>query len=453
MRTCAVLVAPLLWFSAALLAQDAPWAARVDAVVAARLAEPHAVGFSVGIAQDARVLLAKGYGYADLEFRAPANGDTMFRIGSVTKQFTAALILRAAEKKLLALDDPLERFVTELPLQGKQVTLRQLLNHSSGIPSYTGLGEAWEKTRPLEVTHGELLALVAGRPFDFEPGTDFRYNNTGYYLLGMVLEKVHGKSYAQIVLDELCTPLGLARTRYDSNKDLIENRSQGYSVVDEKPANDDPLGMSHPGAAGGLLSTGGDLVRWSMALAGGKVVEAANYAAMTKPLVVAGRDTHYGFGLMFGDVAELPTVMHGGGINGYNSFLVHVPSRDLHVAVISNGERANSQKLATAIVRAVLDLPEPVAKDIPLPAALRDQLAGTYDFADIGMALVVTAVGDKLRAKGDAEGQQAFELLYQGERAFRAAFDHSVRLEWSEDAAVLTLHQGGRVATGKRREG
>lgn len=431
--------------------QEPAWLADVDATVRQRLAEPEAVGFSIGVAQRDRVLLAKGYGLADLEFEAAADADTMFRIGSVTKQFTAALVLRAAERQRLSLDDPLDRFVPTFPLQGRKVTIRHLLNHSSGIPSYTSLGPAWQKTIPLELSHDELLALVAGRAFDFEPGTGFAYNNTGYYLLGMVLERVHDASFAGIVQQELCLPLGLTRTRYDSNKDLIRNRAQGYVLVAGKPANDDPLGMSQPGAAGALLSTGGDLVRWSMALARGKVVSPASYAAMTTPFVVDGRSTHYGFGLMLGDVADLPCVLHGGGIHGFNSILLHVPQHDLHVAVISNSEGASSSKLAGAIVRAVLALPEPVAKDLPLPDELLERLVGTYDFPEIGMALIVSVVDGRLTAQGDAEGQVAFPLLFQGGREFRAAFDPSFRIEWDEPAAQVTLHQGGRAASGRRR--
>jgi hypothetical protein len=143
--------------------------------------------------------------------------------------------------------------------------------------------------------------------------------------------------------------------------------------------------------------------------------------------------------------------MHGGGIHGFNSFLLHVPQHDLHVAVISNGERANSQKLAGAIVRIVLGIAEFVAKDLPLPVAQRDGLVGVYDFPEVGMALHVTTKGDKLQAKGDGEGQVAFELMFQGGREFRASFDHAVKLEWAEDGKSLQLHQGGRAASGKRR--
>ncbi|MFY9345748.1 MAG: serine hydrolase domain-containing protein [Planctomycetota bacterium] len=448
-RLAVFVTAVLAAFPAA--AQGPAWVAKVDELVARQLAQPFAVGFSVGIAKGTEVLLERGYGKAELEFAVPADAATMFRIGSVTKQFTAALILRAIEANKLSLDDGLERFVPTFPLQDRKVTIQHLLNHSSGIPSYTDLGKEWEKVRPLELSHDEMLALVAGKPFDFEPGADWRYNNTGYYLLGMVLEALHGKTYAQVVRDELAEPLDLSRTRYDSNGDLIPNRAQGYGVNRGQQCNDEPLGMSQPGAAGALLSTGGDLVRWSMALAGGKVVQPANYTRMTTPLVVNGRNTRYGFGLMLGEVAEQPCVMHGGGIHGFNSLLLHVPKHDLHVAVISNSERASSQKLAGAIVRAVLDLPEFVAKDLPIPAPLREQVAGNYRFDAIGMSLRVAAEGEQLVAKGDAEGQQAFRLLFQGEREFRAMFDHAVKLLFDGDGKQVLLHQGGRIATGVRQ--
>lgn len=358
-----------------MFAQAPAWLTEVDALVSKRLSGPNAIGFSIGVAQKGEVLLAKGYGQADLEAGSAADAETMFRIGSVTKRFTAALIVQAIAAGNLSLDATLDTFVPDFPLQGKKVTIRHLLNHTSGIPNYTDVGKEWEKVQPLELSHAELLALVAGKPFDFEPGTDWRYDNTGYYLLGMVLEKVHGKPYAKCI-DELCASIGLTRTRHDSNRELIRNRAQGYGVENGKTVNDEPLGMNQPGAAGALLSTGGDLVRWSMALAGGKVVDAASYTQMTTPPQIDGKDTHYGFGLMVGQVEGQPAVMHGGGIHGFNSVLLHLPAHGLHVAVLSNGERASSQKLAEAIVRAVLGLQEFVAKDLPLPAALRDQLAG-----------------------------------------------------------------------------
>lgn len=432
-------------------AQDPAWVAKVDALVAARLAKPNAVGFSVGIAQGGKVVLAKGYGLAEAEFEVPANAATAFRIGSVTKQFTAALILRLVEQKKLSLDDPLASFVPDFPLQGKKVTIQMLLDHSSGIPSYTDVGEAWQKTIALELSHQELLAFVADKPFDFEPGTDWSYNNTGYYLLGMVLEKVHGKTYAQVVHDEIAVPLQLPRTRYDSNRDLIANRAQGYTMQDGVRVNDENLGMSQPGAAGALLSTGEELVKWSMALAGGKVVSASSYAQMTKPLVLPnGRDTGYGFGLMSGEMLGKPMISHGGGIHGFNSMLLHLPDVDLHVAVVSNGEHADSEKLSEAIVHAVLGVEAFVAKDLPLTAEVRDLCVGEFHMEALGMTFAVTKKGDKLRGQAKAEGQGAFELLWQGGLEFRASFDHEVKLVFTADGKEMTLYQGRGVFSGKR---
>ena len=435
-----------------LRAQAPEWLAKVEAIVAARVAKPDAVGFSVGIAQHGKVLLAKGYGLAEAEHDVPATATTMFRIGSITKQFTAAAILRAVEQNKLALDDDLSKFVPDFPLQGKKVSIRQLLNHSSGIPSYTDIGPEWEKVQPLELSHAQLLALVAGKPFDFEPGAEWRYNNTGYYLLGMVLEKVFGKDYAQVVQDELCRPLHLAHTRYDVSKELIKGRAQGYGVDNGARSNDALLGMSQPGAAGALLSTGEDLVRWSMELAGGKVVSAANYTLMTTPLVLPnGRDTGYGFGLMQADFAGQRLVHHGGGIHGFNSLLLHVVPADLHIAVISNSERASADKLAKELARAVLGLAKFTAKDLEIPAELLAALPGMFAIEAVGMDLAITSKDGKLFAKGQAEGQGAFQLLYQGEREFRAAMDHEVKIVFTADAKQLTLHQGGGAFPGKRK--
>jgi D-alanyl-D-alanine carboxypeptidase len=441
----------LPWFASLALAQQPAWLPAVDALLTARVQQPDAVGFSVGIAQGGAVLLAKGYGLAEAEHGVPATASTRFRIGSITKQFTAAAIMRLAEQQQLSLDDELGKFVPEFPLQGKRVTIRHLLNHSSGIPSYTDLGAEWVAKHPLELSHAELLALVAGKPFDFEPGTGWHYNNTGYYLLGMVLEKVHGKPYAAVVR-ELVAPLGLEHTRCDDSRELIPGRAQGYDFEGGVRKNDELLGMSQPGAAGMMLSTGGDLVRWSMALATGKVVQASSYAAMTTPLVLPNeRDTGYGFGLMRAELSGKALVMHGGGIHGFNSQLLHVVADDLHIAVISNCSQASADKLAKELVRAVLGIAKTVAADLPIPAEVSAAAIGTFQFDDIGMALEVSAESGKLFAQGKAEGQGRFRLQFQGEREFRASFDADVKLVFAADWKQLTLHQGGGVFEGKRQ--
>jgi CubicO group peptidase (beta-lactamase class C family) len=426
-------------------------AKKVDALAAEQLAKPGGVGLSIAVAQRGKILLAKSYGMADAELDVPANEETMFRIGSVTKQFTSAIVMRLVEQKKLALDDELPKYVPDFPLQGRKVTIEQLLQHTSGIKSYTDIEEPWKKVWPIELTHAELLALVKDEPFDFEPGTGWHYNNTGYYLLGMVIEKVTGKSYPEVLQTELCVPLGLTRTRYDSNRDLIKNRAQGYSLLDDgRLANDNVLGMAQPGAAGGIVSTASDLVRWEMALSSGKVVKPESFRRMCKSTVLPnGRDTGYGFGLNIAHWNGKSRIEHGGGIFGFNSKLLWLPDEDLHVAVISNGERLSSEKVADAIMYAALGTEPSVAKDEPIPIELIDQFSGEYVFKGIDMEAKIFERDGKLWMQGS--GQSAFRILFQGGLEFRAEFDSEVKLVFAADGWSMDLYQGGRKAEGVRK--
>ena len=428
---------------------DAQLESRVDALAKASLAQPGGVGLSIAVARKGQVLLAKGYGLADAEFDVPADGETMFRIGSITKQFTSAAILRCAERGQLSLDDDVSKYVPTFPLQGKHVTLRQLLTHTSGIPSYTDTGEEWKKKWPLELTHDELLALVKDKPFDFEPGTKWAYDNTGYYLLGMVLESVAGKPYAEVVQSELFEPLKLTRTRYDSNVDLIKNRAQGYAFSHGVLVNDQPLGTSQPGAAGALLSTASDLVRWQMVLTGGAVVKPDSYKAMTTPTVLPdGKDTHYGFGLAIDELAGKKRIQHGGGIFGFNSMLMWFPDDDVHVAVISNGEPLSSSKIADEVAYIALGIEKPAVKDDAIPAERIAKLTGVYHLTTVGLDVKIFTKDGKLFAQ--ATGQGAFRLQWQGGDEFRAEFDDSVRVVFAADAQSFTLYQGGGAFQAER---
>jgi CubicO group peptidase (beta-lactamase class C family) len=336
-------------------------ARRVDALAAERLAQPGAVGLSIAVARGGEVLLARGYGLAELEFRAPADEHTCFRIASLTKQFTAALVMRRVERGELSLADELGARVPSFPLQGRKVTLEQLLAHTSGIPNITRAGPEWRRSTPLELSGDELLAFVAGKPFDFEPGQAFAYSNTGYYLLGMVLERSSGKSYAELVEEELARPLGLARTRYDSNAEVIEDRAQGYALAappggsERRLVHDQPMGASQGGGAAGLLSTAGDLVRWFHALASGAVVTPASFERMRTPNALPdGSSTGYGFGLAVERLDGEELVLHAGNMPGFTSVLAWHPASDLCVAVLSNSEDLKAPAVGEDVLRAAL---------------------------------------------------------------------------------------------------
>jgi len=349
---------PLLATAALALAQEVAATgepARIAEVVQEHMHDPGAVGLSVAVARGAEFVYSKAHGSADLEFAIPADEQTMFRIGSVTKQFTATAILKLAERGKLSVDDPLTRFLPDYPTHGHELTLRHLLTHTGGVPSYTNLGPKWEVNIARELPDEELVALWKDLPPDFAPGEKWSYSNSGYYLLGMVVAKVSGKSYADFLRETFFEPLELARTRYDSNSEVIPNRAQGYAFEDGELANDGLIGMSQPGAAGALISTAGDLVRWQQALVSGRVVKPESYEEMTLPFLLAnGRETSYGLGLSLDQQAGQRCVWHGGGINGFNSVLLYFPDAQLHVAVISNSERLRADALGLAIAEALL---------------------------------------------------------------------------------------------------
>jgi D-alanyl-D-alanine carboxypeptidase len=456
-----MLVAMLVIFASASVSLAAPPSdseilSKVDAIAADYMQRPGAVGLSIGVARKGEIIVAKAYGLADAEFDVPADKDTMFRIGSVTKQFTAAAIMRFVEQGKLSLDDELSKFLPDFPLQDNTVTIRQLLNHTSGIPSYTSLGEEWAKLQPLELTHDEMLALVKDKPFDFKPGEQWSYNNTAYYMLGIIIEKVSGVTYAQHMQDAFFTPMGLERTRYDVSRTLIKNRAQGYTLHDGELVNDAPLGMSQPYAAGSLLSTGEELVEWSMALTTGKVVTPESFTLMTTVTILPppnGESTHYGFGLQLDEWESRTCIRHGGGIHGFNSMLMWLPDEDVHIAVISNGEPVKSGRIANAIAQEVLGIEKVAAKDEPITPEVMQRIVGNYKLEE--MDVRIWEEEGKAMLQASAEGQLAFAIQWQGEdvsdgNEFRASFDQEVKMIFADDGKSFTLYQGGGQIMVKR---
>jgi CubicO group peptidase (beta-lactamase class C family) len=370
---------------------DAEVERRVDAVVDELATHPEFVGLSVAVARGNRLIVDRGYGIADLEWNAPVDASTIFRIGSLTKNFTAAAILKLAEQGKLGLDDPLSRTVSEFDTGGRTVTIRQLLNHTSGIPEYTTQPGFFAKLAPLNLSDAELLQLVSGKPFDFEPGTGWRYSNTNYYLLGMVVAKASGRPYAAFMQEEFFTPLGLAQTRYGSETAILPHRAQGYAFDPDtgSHANDAAISMNVPGAGGALVSSAGDLVRWQIALIDGRAIRPASLEQMiSAPVKMEPGDALYGLGVMIDRRDGQRVIGHGGSINGFSSLLSWLPDSGLSVAVISNSEAVGSGVVERRIIAALTSDVPPAPRTLPQPgseAALRkyiaDIMAGTPDYS------------------------------------------------------------------------
>jgi len=260
--------------------------ARIDAAVQENVASGRVAGAAVAVLRDGELVFAKGYGRANLELAAPVNERTVFRIGSLSKQFTAAAVLLLAEQGKLKIDDKLSLYLPAFP-RANEVTLRDLLDHTSGIHNFTE-SPVIDRISTSGATVEELIADIAGQSplYDFEPGTGWWYSNSNYALLGAVIEKVSGQSWGAFLKTEIFDKLGMADTAADDARDVVPGRASGYSLVRGAPGsfrNAAFTDMSVPYAAGALRSTAEDMARWNAALFGGKLLKPESLKAMLAP--------------------------------------------------------------------------------------------------------------------------------------------------------------------------
>jgi D-alanyl-D-alanine carboxypeptidase len=429
----------------------------VDSLVTSALKDGPVAAMSVAVVRGKDTVVMKGYGLADVENDVAATPQTVYRIGSITKQFTAAAVLELVEQGKVSLDDSIGKHLPSIPAGWRAVPVRQLLNHTSGIPSYTSAGPRWASRMRLDLPHDSLLGIIATDSMDFASGSQWRYNNTGYYLLGMLIERVAGRSYAEVVRDQLATPLGLRATMYCDTKPIIKRRAQGYQVgPDDKLINADPISMMQPFSAGALCSTVGDLVAWQRALAAGRVAKPASYTSMISPEGSAAA-SRYGYGLFVDTLGGRSRVQHGGGINGFNAMLAYYPADTLSIAVLGNTNGAWVDRVAANIARAAFGVPlvapPPKLLDLATTGADRARIAGTYRLTLPNgqvLELRVFERDGKLIAQGT--GQPEFPLRHQGNGVFGAPFDPSMRITFASGtpAPKLTMVQGGATIEGPR---
>ena len=350
----AAAVAVLVYASAGLSAQ-AGVTARIDAIVEAPIKSGQVAGASVAVVKGGETIVDKAYGFADLELDVPTPRGATYEIGSVTKQFTAAAILLLAEDGKLALDDELTKFLPDYPLQGHHVTLRRLLNHTSGIKGYTEMPEFGD-LKNLKKPKDTLVALFSHQPFDFPPGEEQIYNNSAFFLLGLIVEKTSGKSFADFVQERLFNPAGMKSSYYCSEETIHKNHAHGYDTGKNGLVLKGYLDHSWPYAAGSLCSNTADLVAWNKALHGGKVLRPESYKAMTTPGVLNdGTPLRYGMGLALAPTDGRRTIAHSGGINGFLSESEYFPDDDLTIVVLLNTAGPVSPRdLARDIAEAVL---------------------------------------------------------------------------------------------------
>jgi CubicO group peptidase (beta-lactamase class C family) len=443
------LILPLLFVFVAPITRAAE-APKVDLARMEQVVQSHAKDFmgSVLVARGNDVLLSKSYGSANLEWAIPNSPSTKFRLGSVTKQFTAACILMLQERGKLKITDPVKTYMPDAPAAWDKVTIFHLLTHTSGIPSFTGFPD-YETTEGLPTTPEKLVDRFRDKPLEFAPGEKWNYSNSGYVLLGYLLEKISGQSYAGFVQQNIFTPLGMKDSGYDSNSAIILHRASGYVPGPNGPANAGFIHMTIPFSAGALYSTTEDLLRWEQGLFGGKVLSAASFQAMTTPF-----KENYAFGVAVEKVGSHTRISHGGGIEGFNTHVAYFQDDRLTVIVLANlnGSAADdiTTKLAAVAHGESVVLPAD-RKEVALPPAVLGRYPGTYEIAP-GFSLVVTLEGNQLMAQ--ATGQPKFPLFAQSESSFfLKVVDAQVDFVADDKGTVthLILHQGGRDMKAPRR--
>ncbi len=424
-------------------AGSSPSYARSAEGVVRAYADPDLFSGAVLVARDGKPVFRKAFGLANREWDVANTPQTRFRLGSITKQFTAAAILQLAEQGKLSVDDPISKYYPEAPAAWAQITLKHLLTHTSGIPSYTEIPGFFVQQARLDLVPKAIVALTRDKPLEFPPGSKFAYDNTGYILLGYVIEKVSGQPYAAYVQDHIFTPLHMKDTGYDVSTTILPRRAAGYSVAGGRASNAEYLAMTLPYAAGSLYSTVDDLLAWDQALHAGRVL---------KPTSVAAMFTDYGFKYGFGEGISVQnghrTWSHAGGINGFATMLARLPDDGLTVVVLANIEEAPAGRVAQKLIDAWFDPKTATGAGVKPTAAELDRYVGRYRMSP-ALVIDITREGDRLFAQGT--GQPKVELFHESGRSyFVTVTPLSMTFSEGEHAPEVSVRQGGQDTIAKR---
>lgn len=373
-RSALVVCAMLLAIQGSVLAQDKATQAKVAKIdeVVSTANKYRLFNGSVLVAENGKVIYKKGLGLANMEWNIPNTPETKFRLGSITKQFTAALILQLVEQGKVKLDGKISDYLPAYRKDiGEKVTVHQLLNHTSGIPSYTSLAGFMNDVSRNPYTVDEFVKKYASNDLAFEPGSKFSYNNSGYFLLGAIVEKVSGQPYEKVLKEKIFDPLGMKNSGYDHHGTIIPQRATGYQKTADGYVNARYLDMSIPYAAGSLYSTVEDLYLWDQALYTDRVLSAASKELMYKPNL---SDYAYGWAITktrFGNgVENVPIITHGGGINGFNTTIMRFPvQKNLIVLLDNTSQGASLDSLEREITNILYGQPHDLPK-MPLADVL-----------------------------------------------------------------------------------
>ncbi len=386
--------------------------------IVAQFYDANMPGATILVAKDGKPIYRKAVGKANLEYNIDMIPENVFMLASITKQFTAVSILMLEEQGKLSMDDPITKFITDYPTNGKTITVHQLLNHTSGIKSYTGIGNLVEVARK-DMTLDELIDYFKNEPMDFNPGDNYSYNNSGYVLLGKIIEILSGETYEDYIEKNIFERLGMSNSRYGSNRELIKNRAMPYEQGPDGYVNANYLSMTLPHAAGALVSTVDDMLKWQNALRNNTLISAETFSKAIKGSKLNnGEYIDYGYGLGELNLRGSKGYTHSGGIFGTSTNGIYLMEEDVYVIGLSNCSCNDIGALTQNIAAAAIGKPFPSMKDVvKLSENQLKQWEGAYQFEDGAIRHIFFQDGG-LKSMRESETNTVFDIFPLSENRF-----------------------------------
>jgi CubicO group peptidase (beta-lactamase class C family) len=435
-------------------AQNQNLTQQFDDIVAQYYNDSNAPGATVLVAKNGKAIYRKAVGKSNLELDVDMIPENVFMLASITKQFTAVSILMLEEQGKLNLNDPITKFIPDYPTQGKTITVHHLLNHTSGIKSYTSIGDLRQVARQ-DKTLDELIDFFKNEPMDFDPGEDYRYNNSGYVLLGKIIEVLSGEPYADYIDTHIFQPLGMKASQYGSHSKLIKNRAMPYEETDNGYINASYLSMSLPHAAGALTSTIDDMLKWQNALANNTLIKASTLQkAINGSKLNNGEHINYGYGLGELTLKGSKGYTHSGGIFGTSTDGIYLIDEDVYVIGLSNCSCNDIGSVTTQLAAAAIGKPFPTMKDVV--QLKEDQLkkwVGAYEFEDGAIRHIFFKDG-ALKSMRESETNTVFDIFPLSENRFmfeegNIEYKFSINEDGKKEAIFIAGNENKGIETDK----
>lgn len=403
-------------------------------------------GCEVIITKQGKVLYNKSFGSANLELNVPIRPEMVFNLASITKQFTAVAILKLVEEEKISLKDSLQQYIPEYPSKNHLITIENLLTHTSGIKDYMQIDYGKPYMERWDFTPKEIIDLFKVYPLEFTPGTKFSYSNSGYFLLGYIIEKVSGQTYQNYIKENILTPLHLNHTYYDTKDIIVPNRVNGYYKEGDGYINAEYWSPTIAYSAGGLLSNAKDLWKWFDALLNYNLIKKETLAKAFTPFILTdGSTTNYGYGWhIFNSSSGIKSIEHGGKMTGFITNQIYYPGQDIFIAILCNSENASRDEISKKVSEIVLG--ETLQQEMIVAESSLAGYEGTYSLStDRKRIIEIVAKDDRLLAK--VSGQDTFEITFQTATKFqfKDIKDMTAEFIWEQGTITkIVVNQNGK---------